>query len=165
MTELLDDPVYLHVLLNHFPVIGLTMAIAVLVVGVVFRQTAMLFVGLVLVALTAGSSLPVGILGDDAYPTVFDRLDGDGRAWLDYHTHLADTWLPVLYANAALAVIALGVGILRRPLLLPAALLVTLVTLAGIGTAVRIADAGGKVMHPEFRLIDPPVVESSRRLR
>ena len=165
MTELLSDPAYRHVLLNHFPVIGLSIAFAVLVIGAVFRQTAMLFTGLVLVALAAGASLPVGIYGNDAYPAVFDRLDGDGRAWLDYHMSLADTWLPVLYTNAVLAVIALGVGILRPPLLLPAAMLVTLVTLAGIGTAFAIANAGGKVMHPEFRLIDPPVVESSRRLR
>ncbi len=165
MTELLSDPAYRHVLLNHFPVIGLAMAFVVLVIGVVFRQTATLWVGLVLVALTAGMSLPVGIFGDDAYPAVFDRLDGDGRAWLDHHTHLADSWLPVLYSNAVLAVIALGVGILRPRFLLPAALVVALVTLAGVGTAVLIADAGGKVMHPEFRLIDPPVVESSRRLR
>ena len=165
MIELLDDPAYLHVLFNHFPVIGLTMALVVLVTGVMFRQTTMLRVGLVLVALTAGSSLPVGCFGDDAYPAVFDQLDGDGRAWLDYHTSLAVTWLPVLYANGALAGIALGVGIMRPRLLRAAALLVTMVTLAGIGTAVGIAEAGGKIKHPEFRLDDPPVVESSRRLR
>ena len=114
MIELLDDPAYRHVLLNHIPVIGLGMALLVLIIGVALRQTALLLVGLALVALTAGSSIPVGIFGDDAYPAVFDGLNGDGRAWLDYHTHIADTWLPVLYANTALALIALGVGIARR---------------------------------------------------
>ncbi len=165
MMELLGDPAYRHVLLNHVPVIGLIVAFAVLTVGAVLRQTTMLRTGLVLVALTAGVSIPVGIFGDDAYLAVFDLLDGDGRAWLDYHMHLADTWLPVLYTNAALAALALGVGIVRPPLLLPTALVVLLVTLAGVGTAVAIAEAGGKIKHPEFRLDDPPVVESSRRLR
>ncbi len=165
MIELLEDPAYRHILLNHLPVTGLAIALAVLATGAALRQTAMLRVGLVLVALTAGSSALVSRSGDDAYPAVFDVLDGDGRAWLDYHTHLADTWLPVLYANAALAVIALGVGGARRPLLLPAALVVTLVTLVGIGTAGWIAEAGGKVKHPEFRLDDPPVYDSPGRLR
>ncbi len=165
MFELFSDPAYLHVLFNHYPVIGLTMAFLVLAIGVVFRQTVMLWAGLVLVALTAGSSLPVGYFGVDAYPAVFDALDGDGRAWLDYHSHLADTWLPVLYINAAFAAIALCLGIAHPRILLPAALVVTLITLAGIGTAMRIADAGGKVNHPEFRLDDPQIVESSRRLR
>ena len=49
MTELLSDPAYRHVLLNHLPIIGLAMAFVVLIIGVVFRQTATLWVGLVLV--------------------------------------------------------------------------------------------------------------------
>jgi hypothetical protein len=165
LLELLEDPAYRHILLNHLPITGLVIACVVLVIGAALRQTAMLRVGLVLVAGTAGSSVFVGASGDDAYPAVFEVLDGDGRAWLDYHTHLADTWLPVLYANAVLAVIALGVGAVRRPLLLPATIVVTLVTLAGIGTAGWIAEAGGKIKHPEFRLDDPPIYDSPRRLR
>jgi hypothetical protein len=165
MIELLDDPAYRHILMNHLPVTGLSMALAVLVIGAVLRQVAMLRVGLALVALTAGSSFLVGMSGDDAYPDVFEVLGDEGRAWLDYHTHLADTWLPVLYANSALALIALGVGTARRPLLLPAACLAVLVTLAGIGTAGWIAEAGGKVKHPEFRLDEPPVYDSPGRLR
>ena len=95
---------------------------------------------------------------------MFDELNGDGRAWLDYHVHLAETWLPVLYANAAVAVLALAAGILRRPLLFPAALLVAVISVAGVGSASWIAGAGGRIQHPEFRLDDPPVIESSRRL-
>ena len=165
MMELLHDPAYRHVLFNHVPTIGLIVAFAVLVVGVALRQTGMLCLGLVLVAVTAGSSIPVGVFGEDAYPAVFDELDGDGRAWLDYHTHLADTWLPILYVNAALALMALGIAVFRRSALLPAALLVTVVTVVGIGVAGWIGKAGGKIKHPEFRLEDPPEVGSSRRLR
>ncbi len=163
--ELLEDPAYRHILLNHLPVTGLAVALVVLAIGAALRQTAMLRVGLVLVALTAGASVLVSLSGDDAYPAVFEVLDGDGRAWLDYHTHLADTWLPVLYANAASAVIALGIGRARQQLFLPAALVVTLLTLVGIGAAGWIAEAGGKIKHPEFRLDDPPVYDSPRRLR
>jgi hypothetical protein len=163
MIELLDDPAYRHVLFNHVPIIGLIMAFVVLLIGLVLRQTAVLSVGLVLVVLTAGSSYPVGLFGDGAYPAVFDRLDGDGRAWLDYHTYLADTWLPVLYLNALLAAAALVLGLLRRPLLYPAAVLVVLLTIAGIITAGWIGYAGGKVKHPEFRLDDPPVIKTPGR--
>ena len=74
MTELLSDPAYRHVLLNHIPVIGLIIAFVVLIIGVVFRQTAVLLTGLALVAVSAGLSLPVGIFGNEAYPAVFDRL-------------------------------------------------------------------------------------------
>jgi hypothetical protein len=44
-------------------------------------------------------------------------------------------------------------------------LAVALLTLAGIGMAGWIPEAGGKIKHPEFRLDDPPVYDSPRRLR
>jgi hypothetical protein len=163
--EMLGDAAYRHVLFNHFPVIGLLLAFLVLLLGVLLRQIALLFTGLALVALTAGSSIPVGMFGDDAYPAVFDILDGDGRAWLDYHTHLADTWLPLLYANAAVAAAGLVMGAVRRSWLRGTALVVALVSVGGIIAGVLIAEAGGKVKHPEFRLDEPPRYESSRRLR
>lgn len=161
--DLLGDPAYRHMLLNHIPIIGLFIAWVVLVTGLALRQTALLFTGLALVALTAGTSIPVDQYGDAAYPAIYDSLDGHGRGWLDYHAELAETWVPVLVANAVLALIAIVVGMMRRKLLLWAALLVALVTLAGIGGASVVARAGGKIQHPEFRLSDPPVVESSRQ--
>jgi hypothetical protein len=161
--DLLGDPAYRHVLLNHIPIVGLFVALAVLLTGIALRQTALLFTALVLVALTAGSSIPVAHYGDAAYPAIFDTLDGDGRKWLDYHAELAESWLPVLYANTALAVIAIIAGALRPRLLPWAALLVALVTLAGFAGTTIIASAGGKIQHPEFRISDPPEVESSLR--
>jgi len=163
--DLLGDPAYRHLLLNHIPIVGLFVALVVLLTGIALRQTALLFTALVLVALTAGASIPVATYGDAAYPAIYDALDGDGRKWLDYHAELAETWVPVLTANALLAVIAIAVGAARRPLLLWAALLVALVTLAGFAGATVVASAGGKIQHPEFRFSDPPVVAASRRLR
>jgi hypothetical protein len=163
--DLLNEPAYRHLLLNHVPIVGLFVAFVVLIAGLAVRQSALLFTGLVLVALTAGATIPVASYGDAAYPAIYDALDGDGRKWLDYHAELAETWVPVLIANTALAVIAIVAGVLRHRLLLWAALLVALVTVAGLTGTMLVASAGGKIQHPEFRLSDPPVVESSRRLR
>ena len=108
--DLLADPAYRHILLNHIPVIGLIIAWVVLAVGLVLRQTTMLFTGLALIAVTAGTSIPVANYGDAAYPAIYDLLDGHGRDWLDYHAEVAETWLPLLYANSALAVTAIVIG-------------------------------------------------------
>tara|TARA_R110000823_G_scaffold119998_3_gene244250 strand:- start:9650 stop:10138 length:489 start_codon:yes stop_codon:yes gene_type:complete len=158
LMELLVEPAYRHMLLNHVPIVGLCVALLVLLTGLVVRQSALLFTGLGLVALTAGTSLPVARYGDAAYPAVYEILDGHGRNWLDYHTELAEFWLPLLYANAVVAVIALLLGILRAGILPWAALVVALFTFAGIGGAGAVAWAGGKIQHPEFRLSDPPLV-------
>lgn len=165
MIDLLQDPAYRHMLLNHVPIIGLFTAFVVLATGLVVRQNALLFTGLALVALTAGASLPVAQYGDAAYPAIYDTLDGHGRDWLDYHAELAETWLPLLYANAMLALAALVVCIARPRLLIWVSVLTALVTLAGIVGATVVARSGGKIQHPEFRLSDPPVVESLRHPR
>jgi hypothetical protein len=162
LLDLLQDPAYRHMLLNHVPVIGLIMAFVVLAAGLVVRQTALLLTGLVLVALTAGTSLPVATYGDAAYPEIFDSLDGHGRGWLDYHAELAETWLPLLYANAALAVMAIMLVAVRPGLLYRVSLMVAVLTLGSIVGASIIASAGGKIQHPEFRINDPPRVESKR---
>lgn len=157
MFELLQDPAYRHVLMNHLPITGLAVAWVVLVVAALLRHRPSLFAALALVAAMALSTLPVVVAGEDAYPFVYDALDGDGRAWLDHHTHLADTWAPVLYANALLALFAIGLGVWRESFLRNAALGIAVVTLGGLGAAALISDAGGKIMHPDFRLSEPPV--------
>lgn len=163
MLDLLQDPAYRHMLLNHVPIIGLFTSLLVLSAGLVVRQTALMHTGLALIALTAGASLPVGRFGDAAYPAIYDILDGHGRQWLDYHAELADTWLPLLYANALLALGALILVIARPRLVRWACVIVALVTLAGIIGAGLVAQSGGKIQHPEFRLSDPPKIKAGPR--
>jgi hypothetical protein len=161
LMDLLSDPAYRHMLLNHVPIIGLTVALLVLLMGLLLRQPLLLLAGLLLVAVTVGTSLPIAHYGDAAYPGIYDTLDGHGRAWLDYHAHVAETWLPALYANTVLAVLALAIGVLRRPLLWWAAALVSLTTIVSITGASLVASSGGRIKHAEFRIQDPPVVPSS----
>ena len=157
MLELLEDPAYRHILINHLPVTGLAVAWITLVGAMLLRHRAALFAALALVAVMAGSIFPVISVGEEAYPFVYDTLDGDGQAWLDHHTYVTDTWAPVLYADAAFALLAIGLGARRERWLPGGALGVALVTLVAIGAAATIAETGGKIKHADFRLSDPPV--------
>ena len=156
MFELIGDPAYRHVLLNHVPVIGLAVAWIVLVVGLILRDRRTLFLGLALVGLAAGSAWVVIPAGNDAYPFVFGELDGDGQAWLDHHTHLADDWGFSLYVTAIFSLGAIVAGATRPALLLPSAAAVTLVGIGSLVAVAVIAEAGGKIKHPEFRTTYPP---------
>ena len=163
--EQLGDPAYRHVLLNHLPLTGLGVAWLVLLAGLAMRQTPTILIALGAITLTSAASFFVGQAGDDAYPAVFDALDGHGREWLDYHTYLADKWLPIVYANACVSILAICVVRKKAEWTLAAAGLVATSTLAALGTAVWIAEAGGKIQHPEFRLRDVPDYEAPRRIR
>ena len=163
--ELLEDPAYRHVLLNHLPITGLGISWLVLIWAMVDRRWTSLCFGLVLVMAMSGAALLVTSAGDAAYTFVYDELDGPGREWLDYHTHLADRWGHVLTANAVAAALAIAVGIFRERFRTLAGIVVLVTTLAGLIAAFVIAEAGGQIRHPEFRISDPPVVDSPGRLR
>jgi hypothetical protein len=165
MLELLEDPAYRHLLLNHLPVTGLAVSWIVLLVGTIEGRGRSILFGLALVLATSGSATVVMAAGDDAYPFVFDLLDGTGRAWLDHHTELADHWGVLIEINAVAAGVAIGVGLWRERFQRLSGVVVLVTTLLSLAAVGVIAEAGGKIRHSEFRLTDPPAIAGPGRLR
>lgn len=169
MTELwyalLENPAYRHVLLNHLPITGLALAACVLAWGLFEDRWASVVFGLGLVAATSLSAVLVLQSGDQAYPFLFDRLDGDGQAWLDHHVFLAERFGRALPINGILAALAIGLGTRRIAWRrrLGVALLTT--SLACLAAAAIIAEAGGRVRHAEFRTSSPPIHDTAGRIR
>lgn len=163
--ELLEDPAYRHVLLNHLPITGLAVAWLGLCFSLYSGHWSSRIFALAVAGLLSLSGLLVMATGDDAYPLVFDSLDGYGRDWLDHHVHLAERWGHLLTANAVLACVAIGSGCFRARLQTPLTAVVLVSTLAALAGAVTIAEAGGVIRHAEFRVVDPPVHDVPGRLR
>ncbi len=151
LEELLQNPAYRHVALNHIPVTGLLVAWIVLLIGVLSRQRFTAALGLALVAATAASAAIVMPAGEDAYPLVYETLDGPGRQRLERHADLAGVWGLGLYATAALAIVALATALARSRHFTAAAATVTVSTLGVLVSVFVIAAAGGEIRHPEFR--------------
>lgn len=159
LEELLRNPAYRHVVLNHFPITGLLLAWVVLLVGTLLRERAVSLLGLLLVAATAGSAVFVMTAGEDAYPQIRDSLDAAGRLRLDRHADLAGFWGLGLYATAALAVVAFLLALWRRDLTTRLSGAVTVATLASLVAVVVIAEAGGRIRHAELHAAAQPVTD------
>jgi hypothetical protein len=145
------QPEYVHVVLNHLPIVGLAVAIVVLIAAVLLRNRAAALVGLALVAVLTTSVWPVMESGESAYNRIRAIADADGAALLKEHMLLADRW-GKLYYLTALAALTAVVIVWRRPEKLRlAGVLVTLLALASLVAGVAIARLGGEVRHPEFR--------------
>lgn len=165
LLEMLEDPVHRHVLLNHLPIVGLGTAWVCLVWALFDRRWSSMCFALLLVAGLSASTLLVTSAGDAAYPVIFEELDGPGREWLDYHTYLGDRWGWVIAANGLLGLLAIAAGHFREPLRRSVAAGVLLTTLLALLLAGFVAEAGGKIRHPEFRRSAPPAYEAPGRLR
>jgi glucan phosphoethanolaminetransferase (alkaline phosphatase superfamily) len=152
----LQQPEYLHILLNPLPVYGLALGLIALLFALFLRDRRAHLTALSIVFIAAVSAWPVAHYGEEAYDRVLSMSDQDGDAWLASHAHRADKFVWLYYALAVIAALAL---ILPRkfprtglPLII-AALVLGCVSLAA---GSYIAYAGGKVRHREFRNEPPP---------
>jgi hypothetical protein len=151
LTEHLQEPEYLHVLLNPLPVYGLFMGTLGLMFGFAFRSRPARVLAMSLILLASASAWPVYHYGEAGYDRVLSLSDRDGELWLKEHVHRAEKFIPVFFVLAALAAVALLVPFKwprsERPLSAATLCLAILALLAGGW----IAYAGGRVRHKEFR--------------
>jgi hypothetical protein len=160
-TKAIQQPEYVHVLLNHLPIIGLGVAFCFLLVGVLKNNRFTLRAALAAVAVLSLSAWPVAHYGELAFDRVLSMSDEAGGQYLRYHKELAAGWIPLFYATSAAASAALII-VWKRPLYLrPAAIVVALLAAASLIAGTVIADYGGKIRHREFRYGPPPILQHS----
>jgi hypothetical protein len=152
----LQQPEYLHVLINPLPVYGLTIALLGLVAALYFGTRGGQVTALVLIFACAASAWPVAHYGEAAEESVLAMADDDGQAWLKAHAHRADDLIYVFYALALVSAAAIFAPKKWPKTARPLVVVTLLLTVASLGAGFYIAHAGGKIRHKEFRNAPPP---------
>jgi hypothetical protein len=152
----LQQPEYIHVLLNPLPVYGLLVGWVGLVIGLALRSRRAQIATLTLVLLSSISAWPVYEFGQQGYDRVLSMTDEAGEAWLDEHMHRAENLIWVFFALAALSAFAIAAPIKWPKSSMPLAVAVILLGVVTLGSGAYIAYAGGRVRHREFRNEPPP---------
>lgn len=152
----LQQPEYIHVLINPLPVYGLAIGFIGLIVALFLRSRRAQVTALVLIFITAASAWPVVHYGEEAYDRVLSMADNDGQAWLEEHEQRAEKFEYLFYALALLA--AAAVLLPRKWQVTATPLIIATLILAAVslGAGGYIAHAGGKIRHREFRNERPP---------
>lgn len=152
----LQQPEYLHVLLNPLPVYGLATGFLAMLLALAVGSRQAQVVALALVFVCAISAWPVAELGESAYDRVKAQSDHDGDLWLDEHMDRVDDLLWVFYVVAGLAAASVIIP-LRWPGSTKTLYLITAAgTLGALACGGWIGYAGGQVRHKEFRYSSPP---------
>ncbi len=157
----LQQPEYVHVLLNHLPLTGLFVALLALSAGVLWKSRAGMLLGLALVGLTSLSAWPVTEYGERGFDRVLAMADTDGQAYLQRHQQLAERWVFLFYITAGAGGVALLTGWKWSKVLRPAAGVVIVLGVASLVAGGVIAECGGKVRHREFRFGPVPQVQDA----
>jgi uncharacterized membrane protein len=154
---------YIHLALNHVPVLGVIFALGLLVIGVLRRNQTLLHAAWVTLVVVALAALPVFFSGKDAEDIV-KREPGVSRDAIEAHEEIA---LVALIGMEALGLLALtGVVLSRRggsPPWLRIGSLVLALVVAGLMTVT--AQRGGRINHPEAHGDAAPAEEQGGRGR
>ena len=143
------NPLYVHLLLNHIPVIGTAGAVLLLLGALIARSRDIAVAGLVALVVVALVTIPVFLTGEPAEEHV-EHLPGFSRHAIHEHEE-AGEW--ALWGMEIAGVVALGTLILawRRGGVVPrGATIATLaVAVLALAIVIRAAGLGGDIRHTE----------------
>lgn len=152
----LQQPEYVHVLLNPIPVYGMAFAALLLLGGWIRKDSGVQTAALIAIAVVAALTWAAAEFGEEAYDRVLSMSSGDAQLWLKAHAARADKGVFVFYGTGILAVAALVARFKKKPVARPLVLVTLVLSFLCAGVGSWIAHAGGKIRHSEFREGPPP---------
>ena len=152
----LDQPEYIHVLINPLLIYGLAMGLAGLIISLALRSREARVGALALILIASASAWPVFHYGQQGYDRVKGMSDSEGEKWLDEHMRRAEQLIYAFYAVGALALVSIGAEWKRPKAALPLAITTLALATVVLGIGGYIAYAGGHIRHKEFRFEAAP---------
>ena len=144
------DLVHLHLLLNHFPIVGTFLTLGLLLVGILKKNHSLITTSAYLMLVLALLTIPAFYTGEPA-EEVIEHLPGISHNFIHQHEESAELAFLVMLLSGA---VALGYILLQR-LEAPIAKYIPMVLLAAtVLTAIFMARAGnegGKIRHSELQ--------------
>ena len=139
---------HLHLILNHFPIIGTFMALLVLLLGWLGKKNAVQKTALILFVFVGLISVPVYLSGGGAEDIV-EKFPGISEQAIEAHEESAVVTLIFIELLAVAAL--MGFALFGRREKLPKEFLL-FVAILGINVAVlaaKTSNLGGKIRHPQ----------------
>lgn len=152
---------HLHLLLNHFPVIGTILCLLLLLVALVRKSDELKRIGLGALVFIALLTIPAYLTGEPAAKIV-EQLPGVAEINIKAHEEAALVAFIALLVTGAIAVA--GLIRFRRPKLIPSWAMAVMLALTGlnVGLMARTANLGGQIRHTEINTsAAPPGGESA----
>lgn len=141
---------HLHLLINHFPIVGTVVGILVLATGLILKNVSIRRIAMVIFAGAAITGAMAWFTGEGAEEGI-EHLPGVDEGFIEAHEEAAGTYFIVCIALGLVATATLLLDALKnklQPVLYPAVLIFAL---ASMYFAVEAGNSGGEIRHPEVR--------------
>lgn len=140
---------HVHLILNHFPVVGVVAAAGLLTLAVLMRRDVLTRAGLWALAVSAAVAVPVYLSGQSAEEVVEEMEIAESV--IEAHEEAALITLVALLVLGAVAASTLWLYRRRGRIPRKAAIALWVLSLGGAVLAARTANLGGEIRHTEIR--------------
>lgn len=143
------NAVHIHLLFNHFPIIGTLIGVVLLAWGIWRKHDILRFAAAMLIAVMALITIPVNKSGEDAEETV-EHIQGVNEEMLEEHEEAAEFAMYFMMLTGVLAVGALLLDKRKHSKTNLAYIVVLLISAFTSTVVVRTGYLGGQIRHTEI---------------
>ncbi len=141
---------HLHMVVNHFPIIGTIFGLGILIAGLVLKNNTAINIAYILFIVAALFGFASMYTGDGAEEMVED-FPSVGKQIIHEHEELAEKFAILLYALGALSIGGLFLNIKNHAKAKLLSFAVLVVAVVGVIMAKEVGTSGGEVRHTEIR--------------
>ena len=141
---------YVHVIINHFPIVGVIIGTVILIAGMVFKNEGIKISGLGTIVFAALMAVVTDLTGDPAKEAV-KGLPDVVQSLVNKHEDIASIALFLIIPAGLMAALTLY-SIWKKEKSVNFLLIITLVlSLVSCGAMTYVGRTGGQIRHTEFR--------------
>ena len=144
------DATHIHLMLNHFPILGTLFGIGLLAYGIFAKNNSIKHAAFVLFVLIALISIPVFLTGEGAEETV-ENLPGVSERLIKEHEEFAEKAIWLMGALGILSLFNLYFSIKNKPRERIFSQITLVVALVTFGLMTQVGNIGGQIRHTEIR--------------
>lgn len=139
---------HIHLLLNHFPIIGTLIGSAILLYSIIKKQNAGKITGAFIIAIMAIMAIPVMLTGEPAEESI-ERLSGISKALIHDHEEASEKAFWLMEITGVFSLLAIVLYKIKSAFASKAFLVAFVFSAITFFAMAWAGNLGGKIRHPE----------------
>lgn len=141
---------HLHMVVNHFPIIGTIFGLGILIVGIGLKNKSIQNTAYVLFVIASVFGFFSMSTGEGAEEMVED-FPGIGKAIIHEHEEIAEKLAIVLYLLSGISILGLILNVQKHSKAKFISFVAVVVAVLGVYLAILVGTSGGEIRHTEIR--------------
>lgn len=144
------DPTYLHLVLNHFPILGSLFGAILLAAGLLRKEGALVKAALLTLIFSAVLAIAVFQTGEAAEEVV-EKIAGISEEAVNAHEEAAEWVIWLIELMGVMALLGFITHLKQKKIANTIAYLVLVTAFIAFGTLAYVGNLGGKIRHTEIQ--------------